>query len=105
MTQDDRKLVYDEQRGHGRKGTCLDALRGDQALNRSYDGVIGCVFLACLEEREGVVASLRDSGMSTRAIASATGVSRPTVIKDLNRQVDNSLPPAADPLEIDTRGG
>jgi hypothetical protein len=45
------------------------------------------------EERTMVVASLADAGMSTRAIAAATGVSRPTIISDL--QVVNSLP--ADP--------
>lgn len=35
------------------------------------------------EERQEVVASLRDSGLSTRAIASATGLARNTVMKDL----------------------
>lgn len=34
------------------------------------------------EERQEVVSSMREIGMSTRAIASATGVSRPTIIKD-----------------------
>ncbi len=48
------------------------------------------------EERSEVVSSLRDSGMSLRAIQSATGVSRPTIIKDLaDAQVVNSLPPEA----------
>ena len=48
------------------------------------------------EERTDYVASLRDSGMSLRAIESATGVSRPTIIKDTRSrdQVVNSLPPA-----------
>ncbi len=46
------------------------------------------------EERSEVVSSLRDSGMSLRAIQSATGVSRPTIIKDLaDAQVVKSLPP------------
>ena len=34
------------------------------------------------EERQEVVASMREIGMSTRAIASATGVSRRTLIRD-----------------------
>lgn len=37
------------------------------------------------EERQEVVASMREIGMSTRAIASATGVSKPTVIADSRR--------------------
>lgn len=46
------------------------------------------------EERSEVVASLRESGLSIRAIEAATGVSRPTIIKDLRpAQVVNSLPP------------
>lgn len=45
------------------------------------------------EERMGTVRSLRQSGLSLRAIESATGISRPTVIKDLREQVVNSLPP------------
>lgn len=51
------------------------------------------------EERQEVVASLRDAGLSTRAIEAATGVSRPTVIKDLreHEQVVKSSPPALAP--------
>ena len=46
------------------------------------------------EERTEVIASLRESGLSLRAIEAATGVSRPTIIKDLaDEQVVNSLPP------------
>lgn len=49
------------------------------------------------EERAEVVSSLRDSGLSLRAIEAATGVSRPTIIKDLSSaQVVNSLPPDDD---------
>lgn len=55
------------------------------------------------EERAEVVASLRESGLSLRAIESATGVSKPTIIKDLN-QVVNSLPPDADLAPSVTRG-
>ena len=44
------------------------------------------------EERQEVVASLRDSGLSVRAIASATGVARNTVREDL-RQVGQFDPP------------
>ncbi|MEV6769931.1 hypothetical protein AB0N05_15020 [Nocardia sp. NPDC051030] len=45
------------------------------------------------EERSEVVASLREIGMSTRAIAAATGLDRGTVRKDLS-QVDENHPPA-----------
>jgi hypothetical protein len=45
------------------------------------------------EERPEVIASLRESGLSLRAIESATGISRKTVIKDL-AQVVESTPPA-----------
>jgi len=46
------------------------------------------------EDRAEVVASMRESGMSLRAIGSATGISRPTIIKDVSsREVVNSLPP------------
>lgn len=49
------------------------------------------------EDRAEVVASMRESGMSLRAIGSATGISRPTIIKDLSPQeVVNSLPPEDD---------
>jgi lambda repressor-like predicted transcriptional regulator len=55
------------------------------------------------EERAEVVASLRDSGLSIRAIESATGISRKTVIKDLNNQVLESTPPdeAGGALDVD----
>lgn len=49
------------------------------------------------EERSEVVKSLRDSGMSIRAIASATGHSDQTVQRDL-RQVSQITTPATDPL-------
>ncbi len=46
------------------------------------------------EERTEKVLSLRESGLSLRAIESATGISRPTIIKDLKTaEVVNSLPP------------
>lgn len=46
------------------------------------------------EERPEVVASLRDAGLSIRAIQAATGISQPTVIKDLRQnEVLNSLAP------------
>lgn len=44
------------------------------------------------EERQEVVASMREIGMSTRAIASATGNSTKTITKDL-RQVSQSTTP------------
>lgn len=37
------------------------------------------------EERQEVVASLRDSGLSTRAIAAATGMNQSTIARDLQR--------------------
>ena len=45
------------------------------------------------EERQEVVASLRDSGLSVRAIASATGTDKNTVMSDL-RQVSEIQTPA-----------
>lgn len=45
------------------------------------------------EDRQEVVGSLRDAGLSTRAIAAATGINRETVMKDL-RQVVGNQPPA-----------
>ena len=45
------------------------------------------------EERQEVVASLRDSGLSARSIAAATGLDRGTVRNDL-RQVGENHPPA-----------
>ena len=55
------------------------------------------------EERSEVVASLRESGLSTRAISAATGLSRNTIAKDLE-QVAQSEPPEPivvidDPME------
>jgi transposase-like protein len=46
------------------------------------------------EERAEVVASLRESGLSNRAIAAATGLNRETVMKDLHQQVAGNQPPA-----------
>lgn len=48
--------------------------------------------LAAREERQEVVASLRENGLSVRAISAATGVSDKTVMKDL-RQVSESTTP------------
>lgn len=45
------------------------------------------------EERQEVVASLRESGLSLRAIESATGISRKTIIKDTRAAVVESTPP------------
>jgi len=44
------------------------------------------------EERQEVVASLRESGLSTRAIAAATGIDRKTIRRDLD-QVGEMGPP------------
>lgn len=44
------------------------------------------------EERTMVVASLADAGMSTRAIAAATGVSKDTVARSLAAGVSNETP-------------
>ena len=55
------------------------------------------------EERREVVASMRERGMSTRAIASATGVARNTIKSELRQvgQVDPPAPPdpEAEPVE------
>jgi transposase-like protein len=57
------------------------------------------------EERQEVVASLRESGLSTRAIASAAGIDRKTVRNDLS-QVARKGPPAdgASPTADGRRG-
>lgn len=47
------------------------------------------------EERHEVVASMREIGMSTRAIASATGNDRKTIMADAREVVQNG-PPATD---------
>ncbi|MFJ9368770.1 helix-turn-helix domain-containing protein [Nocardia sp. NPDC101769] len=44
------------------------------------------------EERSEIVASLREIGMSSRAIAAATGLARGTILKELD-QVDQIEPP------------
>jgi len=44
------------------------------------------------EERQEVVASLRESGLSTRAIAAATGYDDKTVRNDLAAGAENSAP-------------
>lgn len=54
------------------------------------------------EERTMVVASLADAGMSTRAIAAATGASRTTVISDIrSSEVVQSVPPDEDDEIVD----
>lgn len=52
------------------------------------------------EERQEVVASLRDSGLSTRAIAAATGLDRKTVRKEI--EVGEKGPPATPPTREPT---
>ena len=56
------------------------------------------------EERSEVVNSLREAGLSIRAIEAATGVSRKTVIKDIN-QVVEFPPPDSDPVAEEPPGG
>lgn len=53
------------------------------------------------EDRQEVVASLRESGLSIRAIASATGSSVGTVSADLNAGVQNRTPDEDGPREPD----
>lgn len=60
------------------------------------------------EERQEVVASLRESGLSTRAIAAATGVNRETVMRDLDEVVGNQPPDSEHtftPVDIDPETG
>lgn len=52
-------------------------------------------------QRPGVVEFLRQSGLSLRAIQSATGISRNTIIKDLDTQVVENEPPDADSVDLD----
>jgi len=51
------------------------------------------------EQRAGVVSSLRESGLSIRAITAATGVGRGTVERDL-AAVPNGTPDDPDPLMV-----
>ena len=55
------------------------------------------------EERREVVGSLRDAGMSVRAIAAATGTSKNTVKGDL-RQVGQVDPPETEEVRVDPAG-
>lgn len=50
------------------------------------------------EERREVVSSMREIGMSTRAIASATGTNRETIRQELTR--DKKLSPESDPAPV-----
>lgn len=52
------------------------------------------------EERAEVVASLRESGLSQRAIASATGLNQSTISRDLSRG-DANASPEPDPKPVD----
>ncbi|WKX00724.1 helix-turn-helix domain-containing protein [Rhodococcus aetherivorans] len=56
--------------------------------------------LSCLprEERQEVVASLRESGLSIRAIAAATGDHYSTISRELGRVADAT--PDAEPIPI-----
>lgn len=53
------------------------------------------------EERREVVASLREAGMSTRAIAAATGMHHSTVADDVTAGVGNPTPQPPDPEFIE----
>lgn len=55
------------------------------------------------EERQEVVASLRDSGLSNRAIASATGVSEGSVRSDLKATAQNYAPDRQSVIGTDGR--
>lgn len=56
------------------------------------------------EERQEVVSSMREIGMSTRAIASAAGVNRETVMQDMRQVVGNQPPePESDALDAEPR--
>lgn len=53
------------------------------------------------EERQEVVSSMREIGMSTRAIASATGSDRKTIMKDVrNAEVVQSGPPESENVQV-----
>lgn len=51
------------------------------------------------EERREVVASMTEAGMSTRAIGSALGINKETVVKD--RQVSGFRTPADEPIDAE----
>jgi hypothetical protein len=57
------------------------------------------------EERQEVVASLRDSGLSIRAIAAATGDHYSTVSRDLTAGVANATPAPPEPPASGVLGG
>lgn len=64
----------------------------------SWDDYCTCEFAGARlrlprEDRQEVVASLRDSGLSTRAIAAATGQSQMTVVRDLAGETNDSPAP------------
>lgn len=56
------------------------------------------------EERQDVVASLREAGLSQRAIASVTGVDQKTVSNDLRGREENSSPDSEPEPVIGTDG-
>ncbi|NUS43739.1 MAG: hypothetical protein HOQ24_08650 [Mycobacteriaceae bacterium] len=69
----------------------------------SWDAYCTAEFGACRirlprEDRQEVIASLRESGMSTRAIAAATGISQPTVRRDLSGDSGESNDSPAGPI-------
>lgn len=77
--------------------------RADKALGyESWDDYCkgefhGAQLRLPLDKRREVVKTLTEAGLSTRAIASATGASRPTVTKDQKAQVGNIGPVAKVP--------
>lgn len=52
-----------------------------------------------LEERQQVVLSLREAGMSTRAIAAATQLSKDTVHREIGAGVSNETPDGVPPIQ------
>lgn len=73
----------------GRAWLALGYDSWDSYCDAEFDG---CRLRLPREDRREVVASLAEQGMSTRAIAAATGINRETVRQELAG--DNFLPPA-----------
>lgn len=76
------------------------AALGYQSWDAYTDAELGEVRLRLpREERREVVASMTEAGMSTRAIGSALGVNRKTVMAD--REVVQNGPPADEPVDAE----
>lgn len=84
----------------GRAWLALGYLSWDAMCEAEFDGA---VVRLPREDRREAVASLRDAGLSTRAIGQALGVSNSTVAADLDCSESNSRPDQVTSLDGRTR--